>query len=389
MPHVKDWSKTASENTQASPVGISGNEPVVNIDNWGRNTMAAVRTTYEDLPWLDINHIPTYVSANSFTVPTDLTATYRINRRVRVKDSAGGIFYGTVTASSYSDPNTTITIALDSGALNANINLLAFSPIDALSFNGYYKNEVYSKGEVDGQISTNTINRPISIANNATDPANDIDFGVGTFGFDDFSGKATATAMTKRLDANWVAGTNQGGLDANSKLANTWYHCFAIYNPTTSTADFLFSTSFNSPVLPSGYTKKKYVWSVLTDVNNNLSPFVQIENYNQWSLFPTDVYVNGGVANRSVRSPYGFKARVKIIVHGAESRLLLSPNFNGLTFEVGAQATGSFGDEYCSYGIPAETLTNTSSQISAGGSSRQYGAYPSYGTLGWYNPFYN
>ena len=110
----------------------------------------------------------------------------------------------------------------------------------------------------------------ITITNNATDANNDIDFSNGNFIFDDFSGQAYVPAMTKRLDANWTAGTNQGGLDTGTKTANTFYHCFAIYNSTTHASDFLFSASPTSPTLPSGFTKKRKIASLRTNVSNNI-----------------------------------------------------------------------------------------------------------------------
>ena len=118
------------------------------------------------------------------------------------------------------------------------------------------------------------LNKPITIANNSSDSEHDIDFSAGVINFDDGTGQAVATALTKKLDASWVAGTNQGGLDTGSIAANTWYYCFAIYNPTTSTADSLFSASYSSPTLPSGYTKKEYRGAILTDASSNIRQFI-------------------------------------------------------------------------------------------------------------------
>ena len=119
----------------------------------------------------------------------------------------------------------------------------------------------------------------ITIANNTSDPDNDIDFSGGNFVFSDFSGQAYVPAMTKRLDANWTAGTNQGGLDTGTKANSTWYYCYAIYNPTTQASDFLFSASATSPTLPSGFTKVKYIGSILTNSSGNIIAFKQAGNY--------------------------------------------------------------------------------------------------------------
>jgi hypothetical protein len=122
------------------------------------------------------------------------------------------------------------------------------------------------------------INKQITISNNATDADNDIDFTAGNFVFSDGSGQAVVSALTKRLDASWTAGNNQGGLDTGTKANSTWYHCYAIYNPTTQVSDFIFSVNATTPTLPSGYTKYKYLGSVLTNVSGNIIGFWQ-ENH--------------------------------------------------------------------------------------------------------------
>jgi hypothetical protein len=108
-----------------------------------------------------------------------------------------------------------------------------------------------------------------------TDADHDIDFTAGNFNFDDGSGQAIASALTKQIDATWVAGDNAGGLDTGTVAADTTYHMFAIWNPTTETADFLFSASYSSPTLPSGYTKKDWVMAVTTDGSSNIRAFKQ------------------------------------------------------------------------------------------------------------------
>ena len=55
------------------------------------------------------------------------------------------------------------------------------------------------------------LNKPVTIANNASDSDHDIDFTAGNFNFDDGSGQTVATALTKQIDSSWVAGDNAGG----------------------------------------------------------------------------------------------------------------------------------------------------------------------------------
>lgn len=113
---------------------------------------------------------------------------------------------------------------------------------------------------------------------NGTDASYDIDFTAGTFDFDDQSGQATLSAITKQIDAAWAEGTNAGGLDTGTVAADTFYYLFAIYNPTTQTSDALFSASKTSPTLPSGYTKKKYVGTVYTNGGASIWGFYQAGN---------------------------------------------------------------------------------------------------------------
>lgn len=105
---------------------------------------------------------------------------------------------------------------------------------------------------------------------NGTDANNDIDFSAGNFQFSDGSGIASLSALTKRLDATWVAGTNQGGLDTGAKANNTPYYCFAIYNPASGISDALFSASKTSPTMPSGYTKRTYIGALHTNGSANI-----------------------------------------------------------------------------------------------------------------------
>jgi len=110
---------------------------------------------------------------------------------------------------------------------------------------------------------------PITISN-GTDTDHDTDFTAGVFNFDDGSGQAVASALTKQIDAVWAEGDAAGGLDTGAVAADTTYHMFAIWNPTTETADFLFSTSSSSPTLPSGYTKQKKIAALRTDGSANI-----------------------------------------------------------------------------------------------------------------------
>jgi hypothetical protein len=73
-----------------------------------------------------------------------------------------------------------------------------------------------------------------------------------------------STGMTKRLDMAWTAGSGNGGLDTGTVAAAADYHIFVIRNPSTGAVDVLFGASPTNPVMPSGYTQKRRIGSVLT-----------------------------------------------------------------------------------------------------------------------------
>lgn len=77
--------------------------------------------------WLDHGHSATYVSATSFTIPTDVTSIYTTGRRLKVVDG-GGTKYVTVVSSSYGAPNTTVTVAGDSLAASITSVSIAGDP---------------------------------------------------------------------------------------------------------------------------------------------------------------------------------------------------------------------------------------------------------------------
>lgn len=75
--------------------------------------------------WQASGITPTYVSSTSFTVSGDETSTLHVGRRLK-STVTGGTAYSTITASSYSAPNTTITVVNDSTALDAGMSAFSY-----------------------------------------------------------------------------------------------------------------------------------------------------------------------------------------------------------------------------------------------------------------------
>lgn len=155
------------------------------------------------------------------------------------------------------------------------------------------------KPYIDLKNSAKYSNQKITIAN-GTDTEHDIDFGVGTSVFDDGTGQVITTAMTKQIDAVFSIGTNAGGLDTGSVSADTWYYMYSIYNPTTEVSDYLFSESATSPTLPSGYTKKRRIYSLLTDGSANILNGTWTGNYFEFIEPIVQTFISPSVASNNL-----------------------------------------------------------------------------------------
>ena len=277
--------------------------------------------------------------------------------------------------------NTTTTPTVNLNGLGAkNILKADGNPVIAGDVSGYvelrYNGTNFLLSPLSSALNITATNKgltylknPITIANNSTDANNDIDFTAGNFEFSDKSNIAILSAMTKRLDASWTAGTNNGGLDTGSKANSTWYHCYAIYNPTSGVSDAIFSTNATTPTLPSGYTKYKYLGSVLTNVSGNIVPFIQKENYFEWKSAVNDY--TGNLTTTEVpiplSVPLGFISLVNLNYSCVAVTVTLNKIFlrnPALTTKINTQV-GVFGSSGSlhDFGGECQVLTNNLSQI--------------------------
>ncbi len=118
MSDIKLWSETAANNNLTSPNGFPEGMAPSGVNDSMREVMASVRRWTDGGGWHNWGHTYIYGSGTTFTVAIDVTAIYHANRRVRAVGSATGTIYGTISGSSYSSPNTTITVVWDSGTLS-------------------------------------------------------------------------------------------------------------------------------------------------------------------------------------------------------------------------------------------------------------------------------
>lgn len=163
----------------------------------------------------------------------------------------------------------------------------------------------WPRGYIDGLV----------LSNNGTDATNDIDIAAGVARDSANAANITlASSITKRLDAAWAVGTNQGGLDTGS-IANGTYHVWLIARSDTGVVDVLFSTSASSPTMPTNYDQKRRIGSIMRE-SAAIATFVQ-DGDDFWRKVPTlDVNAtNPGTSavTRTLSVPLGI--RVKAIMN--------------------------------------------------------------------------
>ena len=170
---------------------------------------------------------------------------------------------------------------------NASVGISGTSPAQSLAF-------TIPRGDVGPQGPAGTFRLPrnylsgLIVKNNSTDLANDLDIAAGICRSDDDSADIQLPSpITKQLDVAWAAGTAAGGRDTGAIADGSW-HLFAIKNPTTGVADALFSLSISAPTMPSGFTLKRRIASVVRRTAT-LVQFTQIGDYFEFKSPVADI----------------------------------------------------------------------------------------------------
>lgn len=238
------------------------------------------------------------------------------------------------------------------------------------------------------------------LSNSGGDPTNDIDITSGVAKDSTNAKTIRGSAITKRLDAPWAVGTNQGGLDTGS-IADTTYHVWIILRSDTGVVDALFSTSASSPTMPASYDYKVLVGSIIRE-GGSIVAFTQIGNWFQRSIPRQAVSANNPGTSGVLRDMYvptGIKVKVKarwifsFTGSGTAVRAVVtSPDETdaapSTTATPGANASQFGGDagRNFNHAVELETFTNTSGQVRtrvdySDANLDIYGV-----TVGWYHP---
>lgn len=94
---------------------------------WTKDNLSGMNDVGSQLTALEwvTGPVPTFVSATSFTVAGDATATFVAGRRVK-STNTGGTIYSTVTSVSFSAGVTTVNVGNDSGSLDSGLSVVYY-----------------------------------------------------------------------------------------------------------------------------------------------------------------------------------------------------------------------------------------------------------------------
>jgi hypothetical protein len=106
----------------------------------------------------------------------------------------------------------------------------------------------------------------LTFSNNVADATNDFDTAVGTAASDGASPvlMTLASALTKRTDAAWAVGNNQGCWLDGASMPDGTGHVFLMQRSDTGVIDIGASASL-SPTLPTNYDRKRRIYSILRE----------------------------------------------------------------------------------------------------------------------------
>ncbi|MGH8908859.1 MAG: hypothetical protein ACRD0K_20790 [Egibacteraceae bacterium] len=134
----------------------------------------------------------------------------------------------------------------------------------------------------------------LQLSNDAGDPTHDINITSGRATSSTLDGIMILPAeITKRIDASWAVGNDQGGMDTGSVATSTWYAVWLIRRSDTGVVDALFSLSASAPTMPTNYDQKRRIgWVRRSGSGANLR-FSQFGDRFTLNVIAADVIAEG------------------------------------------------------------------------------------------------
>ena len=143
--------------------------------------------------------------------------------------------------------------------------------------------EVYvTAGKADFPFPDNYLTG-LALSNDGVSPNTVVDIAAGVAADTTNVELMRLTSAITKTTGSWAVGSGNGGLDAGSVAAGTWYHVHLIRRPDTGGVDVLISTSASAPTMPANYTQKRRIGSLKTDGSSHIVAFLQREDSFFWS----------------------------------------------------------------------------------------------------------
>jgi hypothetical protein len=227
------------------------------------------------------------------------------------------------------------------------------------------------------------------MSNNSGDVTNDIDITAGNWIDSTNTVNMILAAMTKKLDAGWAAGTNQGFRNSGAAITDTTYHVYAVckaaganpdYYAHTSTTVMTVLTALQAEAGGTDYIYARRIFSIMRE-SGAVVPIVQDDKMFKRKtpgLVAGSPFINPGTAavTRTLLVPVGLRVEACFsAIPGSAGVAADNPTavyFSDLSqADVAANAaTGAFntnvynGGAVLNYaGIDFRIMTNTSGQV--------------------------
>jgi hypothetical protein len=217
---------------------------------------------------------------------------------------------------------------------------------------------------------------------NGTDAEHDLNISAG-YAYDSTDSQfMELSAITKRFDAEFSAGTGNGAFATGESLPTSGTIHVWLISKADGTTDVFgndHATSGLTPELPTGYTLKRRIASLRTDGSANLYAILQEGDSFFYKTPIADVSAatmsTANATNYTLSIPTGVKTTAKIDMYvsnvgGSEYIRLYCPDLNDVAVSVTTPVNANSGGSVAGLSQKMEILSNTSSQIAG----RAYGS---------------
>lgn len=258
MTNISQWNTTDDNNTSAAPAGAPEGMLPSAVNDTLRAILGAAARCYEDIQ----GNLVTAGTGTAYTLTTN-------NAHAALAD------IGAFVVRWHTSSTGAATLAVDSLAaksiVRADGTAIASGtlPTNGLSLVCYNVNQ-------DSFYALSTVTtldgiRGLVPSNNGTDADHDLDFTAGYAAKTDGTDGVSISALTKRFDATFAAGTNNGALGDSVTLPTSGtIHAIAIKNDSTGAADIMADTSASGANAPSGWSAIRRIASFTTDGSSNI-----------------------------------------------------------------------------------------------------------------------